>query len=65
MHRYFGVDLDILWPVVREDRPVLIDRVGRWFAGGLAERVGWLAEGQDYALCDAEDGAGDLAEMWR
>ena len=45
MHRYFGVDLDILWSVVREDLPVLIDRVGRWFAGGLVEgdwRWGWV-----------------------
>ena len=28
VHRYFGVDLDILWSVVRQDLPVVIDRVG-------------------------------------
>ena len=28
VHRYFNIDLDILWSVVREDLPVLIDRVG-------------------------------------
>ena len=28
VHRYFSVDLDILWSVVREDLPDLIDRVG-------------------------------------
>lgn len=27
VHRYFAVDLDIVWSVVREDLPVLIDRV--------------------------------------
>ena len=27
VHRYFSMDLDILWSVVREDLPVLIDRV--------------------------------------
>ncbi len=34
VHRYFGVDLDILWSVVREDLPVLIDRVGAVVRGG-------------------------------
>ena len=34
VHRYFGVDLDIVWSVVREDLPVLIDRVGALVRGG-------------------------------
>ena len=28
VHRYFSIDLDIVWSVVREDLPVLIERVG-------------------------------------
>ena len=28
VHRYFSIDLDILWSVIREDLPVLVDRVG-------------------------------------
>ena len=27
VHRYFSIDLDIVWSVVREDLPVLIERV--------------------------------------
>lgn len=29
VHRYFRIDLDIVWSVVREDLPELIDRIGR------------------------------------
>ena len=28
VHKYFSIDLDIVWAVVREDLPDLIDRIG-------------------------------------
>lgn len=40
VHRYFGVDLDILWSVVREDLPFLIDRVEALVGGRRGEVSG-------------------------